>query len=373
VEGLTKRFGRTVAIADVSFQVGDGELFTVVGPTNAGKTTTLRTIAGLETPDGGTVFINDRPMNAVHSSRRKVSLMFQNLALFPHLSGFENIAFPLRNARMRREEIQRRVEEIADLLRIGHLLDRLPRTYSGGEQQRVALARALAPTSEVLLLDEPLSNLDAHIRTSLRAELKRLHREFGRTIVYVTHDQVEAMSLSDRIAVLREGRMQQIGTPEEIYERPANRFVATFIGSPPINFVPAAVVEDAGGVWLTNAWLKLRAPAHLAPALRQHPRDSVLVAVRPEDITVTPLATGDRVGDLTVYAVEPLGAKTIVDVKTPDGNIKAIVRRSWEGRPNMPVTVGVDERRIHVLREGDEEFLPSGPDRAAPVQTTSAG
>jgi multiple sugar transport system ATP-binding protein len=362
-----------VAIEDVSFDVHDGEFFTIIGPTNAGKTTTLRTIAGLEKPDAGAVFINDRTVNTLHPSRRKVSLMFQNLALFPHLSGFENIAFPLRAAGASLDEIRARVGEIAELLRITHLLNRLPRTYSGGEQQRVALGRALAPQSEVLLLDEPLSNLDAHIRISLRAELKRLHRELGRTIVYVTHDHVEAMSLSDRIAVLRGGRIQQIGTPHDVYERPVNRFVATFIGSPPMNFVPATITGDAGGLWLRNRWLRIAPPPHLAAALAERVGRSVLIAVRPEDITVTSLGQGRATSDVTVYTVEPLGAKTIVEVKTPEGNIKAIVGSAWRGSVNMPVAVRVEGNRIRVLMEGEDVFLPPDAGEAAPVGTTSDG
>ncbi|MEX2298704.1 MAG: ABC transporter ATP-binding protein [Dongiaceae bacterium] len=254
VEHLSKSFGEdTLALDDVSFALEKGEFFCIVGPTNAGKSTLLKTIAGLYRPDRGRIHVQGRDVTMLQPKDRQLSLLFQNIALFPTLTGFENIAFPLRTVGMPAADVTRRVAEVAEMLKVPHLLDRLPRTFSGGEQQRVAIGRAIALSSRVLMLDEPLTNLDARIRIALRIEFKALHRDTGQTMLYVTHDQVEAMSLSDRIVVLNQGRLQQIGTPDEVYHRPANRFVAQFVGTPPMNIVPAELTEREGRPILTGA------------------------------------------------------------------------------------------------------------------------
>ena len=226
VDGVTKRFGNVTALDDLSLEIADGEFFTVLGPPGAGKTTLLRTIVGLERPDEGDVYVDGERITDVYPGDRDIAIMFQNLALYADKSVYDNLAFPLRQRRLPRDKIRQRVNETAATLHIEHLLKRKPGKLSGGERQRVALGRTMVREPRVMLLDEPLSALDALLRLEMRAELKRLQRELGRTLVYVTHDQVEAMSMSDRIAVLREGVLQQVDVPENIYNRPANRFVA---------------------------------------------------------------------------------------------------------------------------------------------------
>lgn len=236
LEKVVKRYGRVVAVDHVDLNIVDGEFFSLLGPSGCGKTTTLRLIAGLEFPDEGFIYIDDKVVNNVHPKDRDVAMVFQNYALYPHMTVFENIAFPLESRRkalgLSKEEIRKRVLETARFLGIEELLERYPSQLSGGQQQRVALARALVRKPKVWLLDEPLSNLDAKLRVLMRGELKRLQKQLGITTIYVTHDQVEAMSMADRIAVMNKGRVAQVGSPDELYARPADTFVATFIGSP---------------------------------------------------------------------------------------------------------------------------------------------
>ena len=239
LDNVTKRFGAVTALQEVSLEVADGEFFAVLGPPGAGKTTLLRTIIGLEKPEEGDVFLDGERITDVYPGDRNIAIMFQNLALYPDKSVYNNLAFPLRQAKTSKSEISKRVGETAAKLHIEHLLKRKPAKLSGGERQRVALGRALVRDPRAFLLDEPLSALDALLRLEMRAELKRLQHELGRTLIYVTHDQVEAMSMPDRVAVLRKGVLQQVDTPEAVYHVPANRFVATVVGSPPMNFVDA--------------------------------------------------------------------------------------------------------------------------------------
>ena len=257
--GVSKKFGVVQALSGVDLSVSKGEFLCLVGPTNAGKSTLLKTIAGLHPPDEGRVIINGQDVTELEPGQRKVSLLFQTVALFPNRSGFDNIAFPLRRAGTREDRVKERVHEVAELLRISHVLDRFPRTYSGGERQRVAIGRSIAHPSEILLLDEPLSNLDARMRLELRIEFRRLHKTLGRTLIYVTHDQVEALSLADRVAILHEGRLQQVDRPERLYDLPGNRFVAEFIGSPPMNLIPAQLRAEDGRMRLTGTGFALDA------------------------------------------------------------------------------------------------------------------
>src|SRR5919198_4868829 len=252
LESITKRFGHVTALDDVCLEVEDGEFFAVLGPPGAGKTTLLRTIVGLERPDKGDVYADGERITDVYPGDRDIAIMFQNLALYPDKTVFGNLAFPLRQRNAPKEEVRRRVDETARTLHIEHLLERKPAKLSGGERQRVALGRALVREPKAFLLDEPLSALDALLRLEMRAELKHLQRDLGRTLVYVTHDQVEAMSMPDRVAVLREGVVQQVDTPERIYHRPINQFVATVVGSPPMNFIPCTVAARNGSLRLQH-------------------------------------------------------------------------------------------------------------------------
>ena len=250
LKSISKAFGKNQALKNVSFRVNDKEFFCIVGPTNAGKTTTLRTIAGLEKQDEGDVLFNGENVNNLYPRERNVAMLFQNLALYPNKNGFENLATPLKIKKFPEEQIKKRVMEVAEILHITHLLERLPKTYSGGERQRVALARTIIRRPSVYLFDEPLSNLDALLRVEMRSELKRLQRDLGQTMIYVTHDQVEAISMSDRIAVLNKGKIQQIGKPSLIFSKPENMFTAGFFGSPPMNFLKCDVEKKGSKIFL---------------------------------------------------------------------------------------------------------------------------
>jgi multiple sugar transport system ATP-binding protein len=300
LKGINKFYDSVHAVKDVNLQIRDKEFVVFVGPSGCGKTTTLRMIAGLEAISSGDISIDGNVVNDLAPMDRDIAMVFQNYALYPHMSVERNIGFGLRQRRMARAEIAARVREVSALLELDDLLKRKPAQLSGGQRQRVAMGRALARHPQAFLLDEPLSNLDAKLRTQLRAELKRIHQLVPTTSIYVTHDQVEALTLGDRIAVMAEGRIQQLGGPQDVYDRPANLFVAGFIGSPPMNLIPATArggVVTAGGVSMQ----RLGAPD-----------GEVVLGVRPERLS--PAADGDSrpAFDLVVGVVEPLGSEVIV-------------------------------------------------------------
>jgi len=349
LEKVVKKYGKVVAVDRVDLDIRDGEFFSLLGPSGCGKTTTLRLIAGLEFPDEGFIYIDDRVVNDVHPKDRDIAMVFQNYALYPHMTVFENIAFPLESRRkalnLSKDEIKKRVLEIAKFLGIEELLDRYPSQLSGGQQQRVALARALVRKPKVWLLDEPLSNLDAKLRVLMRGELKRLQKQLGITTIYVTHDQVEAMGMADRIAVMNKGRVAQVGTPDELYSRPADIFVATFIGSPPMNLIQCTVVEKQpleyvvpleleGGVMgsgrvSTSIVLECREGLNipldpsLGSKLLGEGESEVYLGVRPEDTLVFKEArSGLGVLKTRVEVVEPLGSETILNIKMGEDLLK---------------------------------------------------
>jgi multiple sugar transport system ATP-binding protein len=360
LEHVTKRFGNIVALNDVSLEIGDGEFFAVLGPPGAGKTTLLRTIVGLEQPEAGDVYADGDRITDVYPGDRDLAIMFQNLALYPDKTVFNNLAFPLKQRKRPKDEIRSRVEATAEILHISHLLDRKPGKLSGGERQRVALGRALVREPRAFLFDEPLSALDALLRLEMRAELKHLQRDLGRTLVYVTHDQVEAMSMPDRIAVLREGSIQQVDTPENVYQRPANRFVATVVGSPPMNFLPCTVGARNGAFQLRHPLfeVEVRAPR---PALGETLRDGAecLLGVRPEDVRLE--AAGGDSFPATVYVSEPLGGETVVDLQVGQLLVKALAPASVEVKPDSSVQVSLDPSRLHLFtREGESILSAAG-------------
>ena len=347
LDGVTKRFGTVTALDGVSLEVEDGEFFAVLGPPGAGKTTMLRTIVGLETPDEGEVYAGGARITDVYPGDRNIAIMFQNLALYPDKSVRNNLAFPLRQAKVPKREIERRVSEVAAVLKIESLLKRKPAKLSGGERQRVALGRAMVRDPQALLLDEPLSALDALLRLEMRAELKRLQRELGRTVVYVTHDQVEAMSMADRVAVLRQGRLQQVAPPEDIYHRPANRFVATVVGSPPMNFLHAAATWTDGRLEVRHPQFTVEVDGGASSALRERVADgdACLIGVRPEDVGVQP----DGGVPATVVTTEPLGGETVVDLELGDPITKALVDPTLDHADGQATTVAFDVRRLHLF------------------------
>jgi ABC-type sugar transport system ATPase subunit len=320
--GVSKKFGVVKALSGVDLSVSKGEFLCLVGPTNAGKSTLLKTIAGLHPPDEGRVVINGQDVTELEPGQRKVSLLFQTVALFPNRSGFDNIAFPLRQAGTPEDRVKERVHEVAELLRISHVLDRFPRTYSGGERQRVAIGRSIAHPSEILLLDEPLSNLDARMRLELRIEFRRLHKTLGRTLIYVTHDQVEALSLADRVAVLNEGRLQQVDRPERLYDLPANRFVAEFIGSPPMNLIPAQLKAEDGRMRLTGNGFALDAP-HGLPETTSGKQ--LWIGVRAEAVRLGLQPTTKTPFEVRIRWIEDHGNRSIVHADLGGTIIKAAV------------------------------------------------
>jgi multiple sugar transport system ATP-binding protein len=356
VEHVTKRFGNVVALNDVSLDIEDGEFFAVLGPPGAGKTTLLRTIVGLETPDTGDVYADGERITDVYPGDRDIAIMFQNLALYPDKTVFNNLAFPLKQRKRPKDEIRRRVEQTAETLHITHLLNRKPGKLSGGERQRVALGRALVRDPRAFLFDEPLSALDALLRLEMRAELKHLQRDLGRTLIYVTHDQVEAMSMPDRIAVLREGVVQQVDTPEDVYHRPANRFVATVVGSPPMNFLPCTIAVQNGALHVRHPLFEVDVLAReVAGADKLTEGVDCLLGVRPEDVRVD--APGESSFAATVYVSEPLGGETVVDLEVGHLLVKALTPASVEVKQDAQVQVSLDPARLHLFTSEGESVL----------------
>ncbi len=317
LKNVTKKFGEVTAVKNLNLEIKDGEFMVLLGPSGCGKSTTLRMIAGLETPTEGEIWIGDRLVNDVDPTKRNVAMVFQSYALYPHMTVFGNIEFPLRMAGVPKEERIKKVKEVADFLGISELLNRKPSELSGGQQQRVALARALVREPRVFLLDEPLSNLDAKIRTQMRFELKKLlSYDLGITTVYVTHDQVEAMTMADRIAVMNRGILQQVGTPEEIFYRPRNTFVATFVGSPPMNLIEGDVVEKEGGKIFETEHFSLQLPADA-------PTGKVILGFRPQHVRIsTEPAEGFIKGEL--IGVEKLGVENFGHIGY--GNREIVIR-----------------------------------------------
>jgi multiple sugar transport system ATP-binding protein len=330
---VVKRFGATPVLPDLDLVIADREFFTFVGPSGCGKSTLLNLIAGLESLSGGNLYLDDQRVNELPPRDRDVAMVFQNYALYPHLTVFDNIAFPLRVRKADRDTVAGAVREVAALLGLEAMLQRKPRELSGGQRQRVALGRALVRRPRAFLMDEPLSNLDARLRIETRAELKRLHAEYHVTTVYVTHDQEEALALSDRIAVIHQGRLQQIGTPDQIYHRPANRFVAAFIGSPPMNLLDGSRLEDLPVV---TARVSGRAPA------------SVEFGARPCDVIVRPRAEGPAL-EARVLAIEPVGRDTWVDGLWNGLPLKGCLAPGSEVAPGRPAFFHLPPDRLHAF------------------------
>ncbi len=347
VRSLTKSFGPVRVLEDVSFTVEEGEFCILLGPSGCGKTTVQRIVAGLEDADGGQVWIGDREVSQLDPRERDVAMVFQSYALYPHMTVFENLAFPLRARKTPKEEIPGRVGDAARLLGLEALLGRKPRELSGGQRQRVAIGRAIVRNPAVFLFDEPLSNLDAKLRSAMRVELAGLHRSLGATILYVTHDQVEAMTLGQKVVLLHEGRIQQTGTPRELYDRPANRFVAGFVGTPAMNFLEGRL--RAEGQELAFVGEGLRIALGRREDLSPHRETAVTLGIRPEALSP---GSGEIEGRLEL--AETLGAETLLHLRLSGG--AAVVAKGpsdWSGPVGGPVRLEIRPHGTHLFRDGE--------------------
>jgi len=356
LDKVVKVFGDVVAVDNVSLQIDDGAFIALVGPSGCGKTTTLNIVAGLIELTSGTITIGGKVVNDLDPKDRDIAMVFQNYALYPNKSVADNLAFPLQMRKVPKAEIETRVKHAAETLGITHLLNRRPRQLSGGQQQRVALGRALVRDPKVFLMDEPLSNLDAMLRVQMRAELKRLHQQFATTVIYVTHDQVEAMTMADCIAVMSGGTVQQVGSPDEIYGHPANTFVASFMGSPAMNFLDGALASDNGEATIQGAgWSLPLSPANAARA-RSSSTNEVIVGARHANLSVLPESATDGVL-ARVYTVEPTGDLTFVHAYVGDQLLVASVPGIYHAATDQPIRLGFDQDHLYLFDAENKRAL----------------
>lgn len=319
LKSVSKEFGKVVAVKDFTLDIKDGEFIILVGPSGCGKTTTLRTIAGLEEVTTGEIYIGDRLVNDVPPKNRDIAMVFQNYALYPHMDVYKNMSFGLRLRKVHKAEIDKIVRRTADLLDIGELLDRKPKELSGGQRQRVALGRAIVRDPHVFLFDEPLSNLDAKLRITMRAELLDLHQRLKTTTIYVTHDQLEAMTMGDRIVVMNEGIIQQVDTPQVVYDHPINRYVAGFIGSPAMNFLSCTVVKKNGNFYATEKGYQLKISSDKAKLLKDYVGKEAILGIRPEHMNLKSLkkdSDPECVFSASIWVVEPLGSEKLAHIRS---------------------------------------------------------
>ena len=361
--------GGVTAVSDFNLEIKDKEFLILVGPSGCGKSTTLRMIAGLEEISEGELFIGDRLVNDVAPKDRDIAMVFQNYALYPHMTVFENMAFGLKLRKVPKEEIKRRVEEAARILDINHLLERRPKALSGGQKQRVALGRAIVRNPKVFLLDEPLSNLDAKLRASMRTELTKLHKKVETTFIYVTHDQVEAMTMATRIVVMKDGLIQQVDTPQNLYDYPVNLFVAGFIGTPQMNFISCKLEKKDTDLYVTFGKNSIKVPADKAnnPALKEYIGQNVIIGVRPECIHDDPAhlaSMPDSVMNVTVDVTELMGAEIYLYLSfdgqedaTNGKNIIARVSARSTARAGDSIQIAVDASRMHIFDQDTERCI----------------
>jgi len=341
-----KRYGDVVAVSDFNLEIGDGEFMVLVGPSGCGKTTSLRMIAGLEEISEGTLRIGDRVVNDVAPKDRDIAMVFQSYALYPHMTVRDNLAFGLKLRKVSKAEIEKRIGDAAGILQLEKLLSRKPKELSGGQRQRVALGRAIVREPAVFLMDEPLSNLDAKLRVQTRAEIARLHQRLGTTMVYVTHDQVEAMTMGQRIAVMSDGLLQQVGTPQELYDHPKNRFVAGFIGSPSMNFVEVGKNPDGR---LTQGGFTFTVPGILKDGFAAATGDRIVAGFRPEHLELGDIGGVSAEIQGTADVVEYLGNEELLHVSVGTDDIVAIVDSAHRVRPGDVVLLRLPENKLHLF------------------------
>ncbi|MFS8523922.1 MAG: ABC transporter ATP-binding protein [Limnochordales bacterium] len=357
-KNLTKKFGSVVAVDNIDLHIRDGELLALLGPSGCGKTTCLLMLAGIYKPTSGEIYFDDVVVNDVPPKGRSVGLVFQSYALYPHMTVYENIAFPLRIRRRPKDEIDRRVREVAKMAQIDELLDRKPSQLSGGQQQRVALCRALVREPDLLLLDEPLSNLDARLRIETRSEIKRLQAELGITTVLVTHDQIEAMTMAERVAVMRKGKIEQLSTPAELYRRPENLFVASFIGDPPMNLLRTQQSVENGRPRLNGGdGFVFSLPAEFEQSLAAATGRDVVLGIRPEHVKIVG-RPGEHAVRGEVFMTELLGRDTLVDVRSGDQSIRALVPGDVPLEIGENVWLELQPQYVHLFDAGTEARLP---------------
>jgi multiple sugar transport system ATP-binding protein len=361
LKNLSKSFKNVVAVDNMNLEIRDKEFLVLVGPSGCGKTTALRMVAGLEEATAGEIYIGERLVNDVSPKDRDIAMVFQNYALYPHMSVYDNMAFGLKLRRVPRPEIKQRVGQVAEMLGLQNLLERKPKQLSGGQRQRVALGRAIVREPKVFLMDEPLSNLDAKLRVQTRAELIKLHRRLGITTIYVTHDQVEAMTMGDRIAVMRDGIVQQVDAPLSLYNHPANVFVAGFIGSPSMNFIDARVVRDTDGYRVDAGSFTLQAPASRIEALRPYEGKTIIFGVRPEDLfdrslSMVPATPGNTLEAL-VEVTEPMGDRVHLYLASGPHAFVGNVDAETKAQEDQPLDLVVDMEKTHAFDKTTEAVI----------------
>ena len=359
LKNLVKRFGEVVAVNSVNLEIMDKEFLVLVGPSGCGKTTCLRMIAGLEEASEGEIWIGDRLVNDVSPKDRDIAMVFQNYALYPHMNVYENMAFGLKLRKVPREDIKRRVDSAAEMLGIEMLLERRPKELSGGQRQRVAVGRAIVREPAVFLMDEPLSNLDAKLRVQTRAELIKLHRRLGITTVYVTHDQVEAMTMGDRIAVMKDGLLQQLDTPLGLYNTPTNLFVAGFIGSPPMNFLDAQLAEANGKIVVDTGDFRVQCPDDWRALVADHIGRPIVFGVRPSDLydkAISPIVvpSAENTVAMEVEVIEPMGAESVLYLNTGSDGLVASVDSATQATERSKLEVVFDMRKAHMFDKETE-------------------
>jgi multiple sugar transport system ATP-binding protein len=349
LEKVTKKFGEVIAVEDLTLEIKDKEFMVLLGPSGCGKTTTLRMIAGLESPDSGAIYIGDRQVNDLPPKDRNVAMVFQSYAIYPYMSVFDNIAFPLKIRKTPKEEIAERVNNVAALLEIQTLLNRKPKELSGGQRQRVALGRAIIRNPDIFLMDEPLSNLDAKLRVHMRAELKKLHEKVKATTVYVTHDQLEAMSMGDRIAIMDNGLLQQVGTPSSIYNNPKNAFIGGFIGSPAMNmFEGATETRKDGKLTVDFGSFQLELSDETKETLEKAQTTDLTLGVRPEDIDIVKRPKKEAI-KAKVEVIEPVGRELQVHLSAGEASIIVITTPSQDLSAGETVWLLPNKEKAHLF------------------------
>jgi multiple sugar transport system ATP-binding protein len=366
---VSKSFGKVEAVSRFELEVEDKEFLVLLGPSGCGKSTTLRMIAGLEELTEGDIFIGDKLVNDLPPRDRRIAMVFQDYALYPHMTVYQNMAFGLKLRKHPKAEIDQRVKEAAEILGIENLLERKPRELSGGQRQRVAVGRAIVRKPAVFLFDEPLSNLDAKLRGQMRVELSKLHDQLNTTIIYVTHDQVEAMTMGTKIVIMKDGFIQQVGPPMEIYEYPVNKFVGGFIGSPGMNFLPARIAAEDSKLYVDTKNFRLLVPEDKTSYIQTHKDREVILGIRPEHIEDGAFADASSVTDTfkaVVEVVETLGSEVQLDVVSGDHNLVARVDPRTKAERNREIELAVNMEKIHIfdieppnVRMRTEEYSPA--------------